>query len=222
MQKLSSPIKLIEDSFKIFFVKENLLYFGSIYLILIPFQIFQYFQGSMLGINVENFKFTPMVGVAGGVNLLYFFVYLLTSIAGIVAVKQVITKKPFNFKDTMIFAWKNLWGFSIVSGLVFLATMGGLILLIIPGIIFGIWFSFAKFIFVDKGLGAKASMGMSRGLVKGRFWAILVRFVVFGLFGGIMGVAASSIPYGIGSFVVTLLGALFILPPYLLYRELSD
>ena len=83
----------------------------------------------------------------------------------------------------------------------------------------------AKFIFIDQGLGIKASLSASRELLRGRFWSVFWRFLVFGLFFGLIGGIAlyllSLIPYGIGSIISTLMGAFFILPYYLLFKELS-
>jgi hypothetical protein len=221
MKKLSSPFKLIKDSFKIFFKKENLRYFALVYIAVTIFQAPSYFQGYFVNTNSTDFKFTPLIGIVFVIGILNFVVYILTSIAGIFAVKNVVAGKTLDFRSTAIFAWKNGWRFFLLIVLVFLATFGGLILLIIPGIIFGIWFAFAGFIFVDKGLGIKASMGRSRELVKNRFWQVFYRLLVFGLFSGLVNVAASAVPFGVGSVVVTLAGALFILPSYLLYKELE-
>lgn len=214
MKKLSSPVKLIKDSFKIFFKKENLEYFVLIYLPLIPFQIFFYFQGSV--------KSVSLIGAAIFINVIYLVVYLLTLAAGISAVRGVVAKERLDIKKTYALAWKNLWKFSILVLLVFLATFGGFLLLIIPGIIFGIWFSFSNFVFIDKGLGIKASMSKSRGLVKGRFWPVFWRLFVFGLFSGLAGSIVSAVPFSVGSGLVALAGALFMLPSFLLYKELSD
>jgi hypothetical protein len=212
MKKLSSPVKLIKDSFKIFFEKKNLIYFASIYLILIPFQIILSFQG--------NEKFAPFIGIFIPIFLVYLVVSVLVMAAGISAIKRVIAKEPLDIKKTYIFAWNNLWKFSILAILIFLATFGGLLLLIIPGIIFGIWFSFANFIFIDKGLEPRAAMSKSRELVKGRFWAVFGRLFVFGLFSGIAGAIVSAVPLGIGPMLATLAGSLFMLPSFLLYKEL--
>src|SRR3990172_12728075 len=220
MQTLSSPIKLIKDSVKIFFVKKNLIYFISIYLILVPFQIFQYFQGAFADISVKNIEYDPYVWVTLIVTILYFLIYFLSSAATILAVKKVIASEPLNFKETITFAWKNLWQYLTLSILVFLAVFGGLILLIIPGLVFSVWFFSAKFVFFDKGLGIKASMAESHRLVKGRFWAVWWRLFVFGLFTALAGFTISVIPYGIGGVITTLFGALFVLPAYLLYKEL--
>lgn len=218
MQKLSSPFKLIEESLKIFLVRENLIYFTSIYLVLIPFQIFSYFQESIsAAVGSETWQYLSLVMV---VNVLYVIAYFLTSIAGIIAVRKVLTRETLDLKKTMGLSWKNLGRFVILSALVFLATLGGFMLLIIPGIIFTIWFSFSEFVFVDQDMKVKESMSESRKLVKGRFWSILGRFVIFWLFGIAVGVVLSLIPYHIGSIVNTLIGALFVLPAYLLYQEL--
>jgi hypothetical protein len=213
MKKLSSPIELIKDSFNIFFEKKNILSLVLIYLPLIPFQLLFYFQ--------ENINFFPPTGVIILINLVYLVVYLLTLLAGVSAIKRVTAKESVDVKRIYTFALKNLWKFSLLVVLVFLVSLGGFILLIIPGIIFGTWFSFSNFIFVDKGLGVKASMGKSRELVKGRFWAVLGRLLVFGLFSGLAGFIVSVIPFGIGQTLVTLAGALFMLPSFLLYKELS-
>jgi hypothetical protein len=222
MKNLSSPIKLIDESFRTFFAKENIFYFISIYLIMVPFQIFSYFQESL--VSSGNWSSLPYSFAIIAINILYFIAYLLTSVAGIVAVKRVVDKEKLDFKDTMTFAWKNLWGLFLLSALMFLIILGGMILLIIPGIIFSIWFTFSKFIYVDQGLGIKASLGKSRELFKGRFWSVYWRLFVIGiffaLFVGISMYLLSLIPFGIGSAIAVLAGAFFILPCYLLYREL--
>lgn len=213
MQKLSSPFKLIGDSVKIFFDRKNLVYFILIYVFLTPFWVFQYLSES-LNINLAS-------GINIAINILYFAIYLFTSLAGILAVKKVVDRGAINFKETYASAFKNFWKYFLISVLVFLTSLGGFVLLIIPGVIFSTWFAFSIYVFVDQKLGVKASMSKSRSLVKGRFWAILGRLVVFGIITGFLGYAVSVVPYNIGSIVITLARALLVLPYYLLYRELS-
>lgn len=78
------------------------------------------------------------------------------------------------------------------SILVALIVLGGTILLIIPGIIFSIWYSFTFYtvIFEDKrGFNALSS---SKALVVGRWWRIFWRLFVPGI---IFGLAAALISY---------------------------
>jgi len=61
----------------------------------------------------------------------------------------------------------------------------------------------------------------SKEMAKGNYWKILGRLVIFGLFMIIVEFVLGVIPFGIGSVAVSLCGALFILPTYLLYKEIS-
>ena len=97
----------------------------------------------------------------------------------------------------------------------------GFVLLIVPGLLFVVWFAFAKFINLEKGSGIKESLAKSKELVKGIYWKILGRLIIFGLFVAFVEIILTAIPYGVGSVVSALLGGLFILPTYLLYKEVS-
>jgi hypothetical protein len=58
-------------------------------------------------------------------------------------------------------------------------------------------------------------------MVKGIFWKILGRLIVFGAFMILIEAILSVIPYGVGAIVTSLCGGLFMLPVYLLYKEIS-
>lgn len=220
MNKLSSPIKLIRDSFEIFFTRKNLVYFLTVYLVLVPFHIFSYYQSYFIDPN-GNARYSWSMWVVLTVNLIFFILYFLTLIISIKGMKGAVNGNLPTIKDAFNFARKNLWQFFLVVFWVFLATVGGTILLIVPGIIFGIWLSQSSYVFVDKGLGVKESLRKSKELVKGRFWAVLGRAIVFGLFTLVCEIILNFLPYGFGGILTTLLGGLFMLPSFLLYRELS-
>jgi uncharacterized membrane protein len=69
--------------------------------------------------------------------------------------------------------YKTFWRYLGVSILVPLAVLGGLILLIIPGLIWAVRFSFAPIIVIDDKIGPIASMKESYAITKGSFWKIL-------------------------------------------------
>jgi hypothetical protein len=104
---------------------------------------------------------------------------------------------------------------SILTGIV---IVSGFILLIIPGIIFSVWFAFAYYPMIIKGNGVMASFHASKALVKGKFWGVLGRFIGIGIV-----VYGISFIFGI---LVAILGGLtgvdvlaellFIVPLYLL------
>lgn len=66
-------------------------------------------------------------------------------------------------------------GVGFLSGL---ATLGGLVLLIVPGIIFGTWFSFGLYIAVAEKKGVIESLRASKAYVKGRTWRVFWRWAL--------------------------------------------
>lgn len=82
---------------------------------------------------------------------------------------------------------KIFWGILGVSLLTGLAVLGGLILLIIPGLIFAVWFGFATWAYIERGKGSEivAALSESKRVVKGYFWPIVWRNLVFCLIIGV-------------------------------------
>ena len=102
----------------------------------------------------------------------------------------------------------------VMTGLV---VVGAFIAVIMAYILPGIQNS----IIDEKETKIKESLMKSKEMAKGNYWKILGRLVVFGLFMIIVEMALSVIPFGVGTVLASLCGALFILPTYLLYKEVS-
>ena len=95
-----------------------------------------------------------------------------------------------------------------------LVVLGGLILLIIPGIIWAVRFSFSFYIVVDTKVGPVIAMKESYAITKGKFWKLLLFWIVVGLV-NLLGL----ICLGVGLFVsvpVTTLASVYV------YRWLSQ
>lgn len=104
---------------------------------------------------------------------------------------------------------------TMISGLVSLA---GSLFLIIPGIIFTMWFSFAPFIAVTEDHTANWSALMeSKRLVRGRFWKLFRRMLLGGVIQVIGNLILSAIP--MGNFVSPLFAPIFGLYFYLVYAD---
>ncbi len=104
---------------------------------------------------------------------------LWTTLSYIQAIADIDEGRPVR---TVKEYFKKTWGLILpvfgLSLIVGLIVVGGFILLIIPGIIFGIWFTFiaqARVLDQKKGFSA---LGFSRSLVKGNWWGIFGRIVV--------------------------------------------
>lgn len=210
---------MIKKSVSIFFEKKNLIYFLKIYSPIAPFAVINAIQSYLIKINYPLFSWVSGAFLLiGAVSLL---VYFFVGLAGIYAVQGVVSGNTLSIKGVYQAAWANLWKFSLLAILIFLITVGGTLLLIIPGIIFGVWFTFSNFIFVEKNPGIKASLTASKKIVSGRFWQVLGRIIVFGIFFVLVQIVTSIIPFGIGSILTEVAGALFILPSFLLYKQLN-
>jgi hypothetical protein len=184
--------------------------------------LFYFPQQYSQGIDFGEFIKKPFVGPGIGISaLVYLFLDFLTKTAGYVAVRKVVSKEKFDVKETFSKALAIAPKFFAVSMLVGIVVSLGFILLIIPGIIFGVWYCFSLFILINEKTGILESMRRSKALVKGRFWAVFGRLIVFMLFALLGNIVFSFLPYSLGAVVVTIFGALFLLPAYFLYRELA-
>lgn len=231
MNNLSSPVELIQKSFRTFFEKEKMVYLLKIYSIPFILALFGFVFGMAIGsLGYESREFIDQISKGNPLIILYagvwsivsFVIGLWAQASGYEAVKRVAAGGVLEFRDTYKASWKLVWKFFLVSILIVLAVLGGLVLLIIPAVIFGVWFSFSYWRLIEGRGGAVQSMKESKALVKGRFWKVFGRLIVFGLFSILGQIMFSVFPYNVGPVALTIFGGLFLLPYYLLYRELAS
>ncbi|MFA5937245.1 MAG: hypothetical protein WC822_05230, partial [Candidatus Paceibacterota bacterium] len=91
---------------------------------------------------------------------------------------------------------------SILNGL---AILGGFILLVIPGIIFSIWFSFTTYAVVLDNARGTAALSASKKLVVGRWWAVLVRLFIPGILFALLIAATQGIVGVLGNVLLSAL-----------------
>ena len=73
--------------------------------------------------------------------------------------------------------YKTFWKYLGVSIIYPLVILGGLILTIVPGIIWAVRFSFSSIIVIDTKSGPVAAMKESYAITKGSFWEILLFWI---------------------------------------------
>ncbi len=116
---------------------------------------------------------------------------------------------------------------SVLSGL---AVLGGFILVIVPGVIFALWFVFAGFFIMYENKGAIDSMKASKALVKGNLGGLFGRFLVVGIvyiaiaiISSVVSSFTSPILYAVISALITaLITPFFLLCTYNLYTALKS
>ena len=127
-------------------------------------------------------------------SALSFIIGLWTQIVLIRLTSASLTKEPLNEKILYTESWRDTAPFLWISILMGLIIMAGTILLVIPGLIFTIWYLFSLYIFAVEGKRGYSALQRSKELVQGKFWAIVWRLVVTGFFYGLIIFVIIAIP----------------------------
>jgi len=219
---MKKPLDYIKEAVKIYFKKENFIFFAKVMAVLtIISTSFGIIAGKLYPItsmSLESFAANNLLNVIGFVLLA-----VVMSLFGIYTRSTILASVLLTGSDvklTYLNGWNKMWKYFLTTFIVGLIVLGGVILLVIPGIMFGVWFGFTLFLVMEKGLNLKDALKESKALVKGRFWKILGRFVVIGLFGVIITIVLSYIPYA-SSILISFIAPLYLLPSYLLYKDVS-
>lgn len=112
-------------------------------------------------------------------------VYLITSVAQLIVLKN--DGKGLDFSSAINQSFTYLWKYFVFMILYSLVLVVGLILLVIPGIIFLIWFGLGYLAIVFDDYKTIEAFKRSKELVKGYWWAIFGRFVFWSLFSLLIG-----------------------------------
>ena len=154
------------------------------------------------------------------VLLIYALIYSWLQVSLLYAIKG--RKQKLGIGKALRKGWSRWLSYLWISFLVGLCIVGGTILLIIPGIIFFVWFAFAQYLLVDKDVKGIKALSQSRELVKGYWWPVFGRVLLITLI--IIGVdmVLGLIPF-IGNLVIQLLVYPFMFVFYfILYEDLKQ
>jgi hypothetical protein len=152
--------------------------------------------------KVRDFVLNPEIGKSMfEASVSYLSISFLLSIIGILlslfisgGILAVSLKgKRFRFEDIVSegksFYFRYFW-FNIVLG-IFL--VGLFLLLIIPGIIFSIYWIFGVYVLYDEREGILKSLKKSRNIVRGRWWGVLGNGILITLIGVVFSLVISLI-----------------------------
>jgi hypothetical protein len=136
----------------------------------------------------------PASGLATNIILLILrlvemILSLWTYIALTRALNAVFLNQSLSWKEGFKTSSRFIWPFILVSILKFLIILGGTVLLIIPGIIFSVWYKFALYPVILDGMKSMPSLQKSHILVTGRWWSVAFRLFIIGLLLLLMSVA---------------------------------
>jgi hypothetical protein len=118
-----------------------------------------------------------ILGVVAIICVIYFYIW--AAVAQLYAIKD--QTENIGWKEAYKRSRPKIGAYFTTSLLTGLATVGGAILFIIPGIIFGLWFSQSCYVVVEEGVANTAALKRSKYYTKGRIWQIFGKLFYVGM-----------------------------------------
>lgn len=131
-----------------------------------------------------------------GTNAITWLLGMVVGIGLIKIVLKIYDSKPAAIVDFFSLTWEQFLDYLVASLLLFLITLGGFILLIVPGVIFSLKFQFAPFLVIDKKISPLAAIKKSGDMTKGYLWALFGLWLM-----SILIIIAGAVVFGVGLFV---------------------
>jgi hypothetical protein len=186
------------------------LYLLTILFFLLGFGIFFGF-GYLLSTFFSDTKL--LLSITGGViGAIAGFLAMCWGLSGFIC---AVSDETLGIRDALEEGSKKIWSFIWIFTLLSYIVTGGFLLLIIPGIIFSVWFFFSQFILAKENEQGMNTLLKSKEYVKGYWFDVFLRmFIIW-----IISVVIGSIPF-IGwllSFIFTPFAMIF---TYLVYEDL--
>ena len=178
--KLSSFDELFKRSWQIY--KERFSVFMGILIIPFLFVITTTAAGLILPSFKSSFLFA----------LLAFFLLILGVIVNLWAIISILyaikdREEKVGVRECFKRAKSKILSYLWVGFLVGFINLGGAFLLIIPGIIFYIWFVLSPYVLIAEEKKGFSALWKSKQLVKGNWWPVFWRFLLIGLIFSIVG-----------------------------------
>lgn len=214
MEKLISLGKLFKNSFHGYLERWRIFVMlwaisAAVVLAAIPFVIFFSFSVFSPYAYLSLISFMLMLFAIAAAIIACFLVHI--------AMTLVAREKNLRIGEYLSRAWQAAGSYLWVSLLAGLAVAGGFLLLIIPGIIFAVWFVCARYIVLFENIRGRAALARSRELAKGYWWAIAGRLLAV----GVCSMLISWIPF-VGPIINILFTTPFaIIYIYLIYEDLK-
>ena len=170
-----------------------------------------------------------------GIGLFVGYIYTIfwISTSQIVALRDAPEKT--GIMENLKRSRRLIWSFFLVGLILELVMMGGMVLLIVPGIMFMVWYGFAAFVMVTENKKGRLALAQSKAYVKGRSWkvfgrmllvylTIYVPYIVLQILGVVFkDNPAIYLPAVILAFFLIFFGTFYMMAfTYTLYRQLRD
>lgn len=116
------------------------------------------------------------------VSIIVTFFFVLSSLMAGIALIYIFGKdEKLGFLEYLKLGANKLRSYIWIAIIYDFIILGGYILLIVPGIMFSVWFSMAFYALILEDKKGMEAMIRSRELLRGKFWAVVWRFIFLGL-----------------------------------------
>lgn len=111
--------------------------------------------------------------------LISIIIYFWSKVSLLYAIKE--REQKIGIKESFRKGWHKMIPFVWISLLSGFICTGGFMLLIVPGIVFSVWFAFSNFVLVSEELRGMNAILRSKQLVSGYWWKVFWRLLVIEL-----------------------------------------
>jgi len=208
---------LVKEGFEIY--KQKI---ASILILILIFWVLTTILGILIsfitpGGIIENGGYLAVLLILGTYLLMIFLSTFIGFSLVLLVIKPVGTKLKEIFQEV----WKKLWQYLLVTILVVFFVMITSFLLIIPGIIVGVYLAFSSFVLIIEGEKGINALKRSWNLVKGNWWKVFGRIILLNIIIGVIYAILISINDSLGSVFQYLSMPFSIIFMYLIYLELK-
>lgn len=213
--ELTSISDLLGNSWELF--KNRFWTLNSLYLLSVFFLLF--FIGVFLGIGfllAMLFPENKHALIAGSVvvGMIPGFIGMFWGFSAFIF---AVTDGTLGIRDSLKKGWHRVLSFLWLYNLAGFIITGGFLLLVVPGVIFLIWFAFAQFILASEDERGMKALLKSKEYVRGKWFDVFLRlFVIW-----IMSACVGMVPV-IGPIVSLLFFPFVMIFIYLVYRDLKE
>ena len=138
------------------------------------------FLGAIVG-GIAYMEQTTLAGVLAVILVLlaiYFFTWMYSAAVYMLSLPEGHTIKA---REAYVQTKSRVFSMLGTSILRMVIVFLGYILLVIPGVIFSIWFMMSQYLVVTEKLSPIAALKRARAFVKGHFWSVFLSMFVFGI-----------------------------------------
>lgn len=192
------------------------------YLVFVPFFLIPLFLNLPFIAFYKSlgpFLLIPLISVIVVLGIMMVIVNLWAGVSLLYAIKE--RDQEIGIRESFAKAWPKILSYWWISILVGVITMLGFLLLIIPGIIFSIWFSLASYALVSEEKKGMKALLRSKELVKGYWWKIFWRFLVLTSIVFLITFIAGFIPF-IGNIIYIFITPFSVTFSFLIYENLKQ